>query len=575
MTTATPTSKPSSPSSPPSWLEQFARLSLQRWPEQARAAAGLAPGRKGPKDYPTDPVGYARDILGIRTLTDEQKAILEHLLIPPFKVLVPSAHDVGKTFAAAVAANWWYDSFDPGVVISTAPTEKDVKQLLWSEIRMQRQRAGLSLDFIGPAAAAMRSSEEHWAVGYTARKGESFQGRHRRRMLFIFDEANGIEPIYWQGTRSMFDPSLGHAWLSIYNPTTTTTQAYLEANSADPDGTPRWHLFRLSAADHPNLLAELEGRPKPVPAAVSLAMFGEWLAEWCEPVAPADRKATDFAWPPLEWCARHGREPKWYRPGPIFQARALGLDPDAGDGVWSPPLWEACVRGPAPPFPLAELPQLGIDTATGKGEDYVGLHGRWGAVSVLHETSNTMDAARIFGRARECCAELASLANRHRPAGAAPVDPRQIPVKIDDDGTGNAVCAFLRREGFAVVAVGAGTRALQPDRYPRKRDELWFQLAEKARQGGVYLGGLDRAALRRMRQQLLAVAWEMDASGRRAVEPKDKTREKIGRSPDDADCFNLSHYEPAALAPEGVEPEAAHGGESGHFGRDRRFRRGG
>jgi hypothetical protein len=513
----------------------------------AREAATEIPlgwGSNRPWDYPDDPIGYAENILGVRTLTEPQKDILRHLRIPPYKVLVPSGHDVGKTFALAVAVNWWFDSFDPGVVISTAPTERDTKQLLWTEVRLQRQRAGLSMPFIGPSAPEMRTGPEHWAVGYTARKGESFQGRHRPRMFFAFDEANAIEPIFWESTRSMFDPALGHSWMAIYNPTSTTTQAYIEANSTDAAGNPRWHLFRLSAADHPNLQAELEGRPRPVPHAVSLAMFEEWLKEWCEPVQPGDERMTDFAWPPVEWCRRNGRTPKLYRPGPIFQGRALGLDPDTGDGVWSPALFEACLKGPCPPYPVSVLPRLGIDCSTGKGEDFVGFHGRWGAVSVLADTSNTMDAVRIFGHAKEHCQALADLVNQHRPRGSELVKATQVPVTLDDDGTGSSVGAFLARDGYTVHLVGAGTKAARDDLYPRRRDELWFAAAEKARKGGVYLGRLEQEPLRRLRQQLLAVAWDMDAKGRRQVEKKDVTKKKIGRSPDDADAFLLAHHEP-------------------------------
>jgi hypothetical protein len=288
-------------------------------------------------------------------------------------------------------------------------------------------------------------------------------------------------------------------------------------------------------------------------------MFEEWLSEWCEPLQPGDEKATDFAWPPVEWCARHGVKPKWYRPGSIFQGRALGLDPDTGDGVWSPSLFEACLKGPCPAFPLEALPQLGVDTATGKGEDYVGFHGRWGAVSVLHETSNTMDAARIFGRVRELCEALAEMVNRRRPAGTNPVSPREIPIKIDDDGTGNAVGSFLSSDGYTVHLIGAGTRANREDLYPRKRDELWFATADRARSGGVYLGNLDRATLRRLKQQLLAPKWDLDSQGRRRGEPKDKTKEKIGRSPDDADAFHLSHFDVPAVRYEahGAAPDRA------------------
>jgi hypothetical protein len=35
-------------------------------------------------------------------------------------------------------------------------------------------------------------------------------------------------------------------------------------------------------------------------------------------------------------------------------------------------------------------------------------------------------------------------------------------------------------------------------------------------------------------------AWDLDPAGRRKVEPKEETKEKIGRSPDDADALLLA-----------------------------------
>src|SRR5216684_444349 len=80
------------------------------------------------RTYETDPVAYAEQVLGITTLWDVQKDVLRSLLVPPCRVLVASGHDVGKTFVAALALNWWYDTFNPGVVISTAPSSREVKQ---------------------------------------------------------------------------------------------------------------------------------------------------------------------------------------------------------------------------------------------------------------------------------------------------------------------------------------------------------------------------------------------------------------------------------------------------------------
>jgi len=524
-----------------------------------------------PRAFALKPVQFAEQVLGVNTLTDDQKRILTLLHEPPCRVLVPSAHDVGKTFIAAVAVLYWHYSFDPGLVLTTAPTERDVIDLLWAEVRLLAMRAALSPPFIGDKAPEIYHHEDHYAKGYVSRRGQGFQGRHRPRMLFIKDEANDVDKLHWTTTRTMFDPDLGHAELTIFNPTSTTSQAYIEDLACDAEEPP-WHRVRLSALDHPNVLAELAGDKPRIPGAVKKAMVDQWVREWCDPVDARDREATDVEWPPGE-----GR---WYRPGPEFQGRAMGLWPDEGGGVWGPPLVEACLTGRPPDFALGEVPQLGCDTATGKGGDFCSRHGRWGAVSLLHESSNTMKPEVIYDRLQEEADRLADFANARRAhPNQATIDPRQVLIKIDDDGTGGAVAGFLRRAGYRVIEVGAGCKAAAETRYPNKRSELWFQTAEKARKGLVHLAGLPAAVRRRLRQQLLAPAWERDGAGRRVVEPKEITKEKLGRSPDDADALNLAYYDGADYqAPEPVPqtrpPNPYDVGErqeyAGPFGRARR-----
>jgi hypothetical protein len=525
----------------------------------SEAKALLRPRREAdPRAYTLRPVAFAEEVLGVRTLTEAQKDILRLLHEPPCRVLVPSAHDTGKTFVAAVAALYWHYSFDPGLVLTTAPTDRDVVDLLWAEVRTLCQRAGLQPPFVGPKAPEIYDHPDHYAKGYVSRLGQGFQGRHRPRMLFIKDEANDVDALHWTTTRSMFDPALGHAELAIFNPTSTTSQAYVEDRSCDDgDGRPRWHRRRLSALDHPNVRAELLGQSRPVPGAVSLAMVMEWLRDWCEPLAAGDEpRATDVRWPPAWFCRERGVTPAWYRPGPIFMARAQGLWPLAGDSVWSEAAWLACLDPdrPEPTFPADSAPELGVDCSLGKGEDYFALHGRWGTASLLHETSNTMDAVAIAGKVRQACAWLAAFANARRDRHREPWRPQQVSVKIDDDGTGNAVAAILRREGYSCQLISAATRPLHPDLYPRMRDEAWFAAAGKAERGLIDLRWLDRRTLARLRQQLQAPAWELDTAGLRCVEKKQKTKEKLGRSPDDADALLLAYLDVAFAAPVVLPP---------------------
>lgn len=492
-------------------------------------------------DFAGRPVQYAEQILGITTLTSDQKKLLSLLHEPPYRILAPSCHDSGKTYAAAVAISYWYDSFNPGAVFTIGPRQESLKDTVWGEVRRQRAKAGLRDDFIGPAAPEMRSSTDHWAKAFTAAKDASLTGRHLPRMLFIIEEAVRVDPIWWEVIQTMFDPALGHAMLCPFNPTDTSCQAFVEDQKAtDAGGAKRWHRVHISALDHPNIVAELAGRPRPIPHGLSLEMVQGWVDDWTEAVDAADREVTDVEWPPASGS--------WRRPGPIFQSRGLGLWPDTGSGVWSPALYDACTRltdrhALGLLFPANELPCIGADCATGHGDDFHAIHCRWGRVSVHHETANTMNPVRIFQRLKVCAQAMADLANTRLPPRADKVRPQQIPIKIDDDGTGGAVGSFLAADGYTVVMLGAGCKANDESHYPNRRSELWFVCAGRGRKGLVNFGLLDETTKNRLRLQLITPTWKLDGKGRQLVEPKDKIKDRIGRSPDDADAVDLAYYE--------------------------------
>jgi hypothetical protein len=495
--------------------------------EQARILDVVA----GPPDYTQDPVGYCRNVLQV-TLTQAQEQIARACLEHPYKVLVNSAQSVGKTFLAAALVNWFFDTFDPSVIITSAPSEKHVISVLWGEIRRQRSRAGLASHFTGPRGAEMMSAPNHWARGFTVSKSESFPGEHHEKMMFVFDEAEGVDSAYWETARTMFKPQEGHIWLTIANPTTTSSQNYIESQQAGSDGKPSWRQFSMSALDHPNIKAQLEGKPPVIPEAVTLTQLDGWIADGCDPVRAAEKLATDFEWRPDSG--------NWWRAGAIAEARIFGRRPSSdSSGVWSEALWDAVTKRRDLPFPRDEFPEIGADMSTGKGNDFWAACCRWGPLALRHETSNVFDAVRIFGRLKELAGDMAWHVSRVYPQ-LADVDPKRIRIKLDDDGTGNAVFAMLQAEGYNAIAVGAARLADAQSRYPNKRSELWFQTAEKAKKGLVCLSKLDGATLARMRLQALAVEWTVDSTGRRVVERKEKTRDKLGRSPDDLDALNLA-----------------------------------
>lgn len=488
----------------------------------------------GYKDRPT---AFAAEVLKV-VLTPDQEAVLAGLAAGR-RVKVRAGHSVGKTFAAAVACVWWHYTRDPGVVITTAPTQRDVIDLLWTEVRLLVRRAGLPPRFVGPTAPTLFHHDDHWAEGYTASKGESFQGRHRAAMLFVFDEDEGIEGVYWKTTGTMYIPDGTHAWLAIGNPTTTTSQSYAEEGLADLDGSPKWHLLTLSCLAHPNVADGLAGRAAGVPNAVTVGQIDGWVAEWCDEVAAGDVRAGDF-----EWRPGSGR---WWRPGPEFESRVLGRRPSQGvDAVWREAAFNAAAADGGVLHP-ADLPAVGVDVAR-YGSDWTAVHGRCGRVSLRHVTGQGWGVPRVVDAVMGECEWLAAEWNARHPQNE-PLRAKDVSVRVDDSGVGGGVTDLLIAAGGTVQPVNAATRPYRPDRYRLRRDELWFQLAARP----PAFGNLDKRTVARLRQQFLAIRYRVRADRTREVESKDELKKRGLRSPDDADAVNLAYLESGWVGAEAID----------------------
>lgn len=481
--------------------------------QQARAGAELELRRRRAilspyAKYQTDPEGYARDVLGV-TWWSKQAEIARSLITPPYRTLVKACHTVGKTHLSGGLVNWFFDSYSPSITLTTAPTARQVRSLLWKEVRVQRKGRG---GFPGPKMPRLEWGEHYFAHGFTATDGESFQGHHGEHMFFVFDEAVGVDSVFWETTESMFAGE-GHAWLAIFNPTDTSSQAYAEEESGN------WHVISLSVLEHPNIAAELQGLPPPFPSAIRLARVDTLIRKWCRRVE-GQPKISDVEWPP--------ESGEWWRPGPIAESRLLGRWPsDKTNGVWSDGIWQSCVSLilPEGDYPI----EIGCDVAR-FGDDYTAIHVRRGPVSLHHESVNGWSTSETAGR-------LKMLAGIYgQPIGQ---DPKKVLIKIDDDGVGGGVVD--QADGYTFVGLSGASKALDPEGYPNRRSELWFSVAERAEAGDLSLIKLPPDTLRELKRQAMAPKWNPDSQGRRVVEPKDVTKKLIKRSPDDMDALNIAY----------------------------------
>ena len=502
--------------------------------------------------YKDDPVGFCSEVLGIE-LTDDQKAIIRSL---PGRVKVNSGHSLGKSTVAACAVLWWFYTRNPSVVVTTAPTKHHVETILWAEIRLLALRAKKRLpqQFL-PKAAKIYDHPDHWAEGITAATGEGFQGRHRPSMLFIYDECEDVSSIYWSATDTMYQPGADHGWLAIGNPLTTSSQSYLEDQAMGPDGNPKWKVFNLSSLNHPNVKAQLQGLDPPIPNAVTLPQVQQWLHDWTTAVPHADISPGDIEFPPASG--------KWYRPGPMFLARVMGIRPTTGvNSVFSELCWERMDRESWEPRSCWERNYritIGCDPAA-FGDDFTTIHVRSGPLSLHHEAHNGWDPGRTAGRIKELCREYARVYNSWATTDRPQISPYDVDVAVETDG-GLGIGVLSHRQEFMRwrgVTVGSSSQMLDmmgQRMYLNTRSEMWNEGAKKALGGMIDLHLLPQDVRHRLKSQLLTPFYVIRADGTRQVESKADIKKRTTRSPDDADSLLISHYDVPSYAPTVVSKE--------------------
>lgn len=491
------------------------------------------------RNWPHDPIGYSENVLGAGRLPGsppfwwaKQQEIANKLNTPPYRVLVKACHSVGKSHVVAGLINWWFDSFDPGIVLTTAPKYDSVKDVIWKEVR--KQRRGREDVFPGPKAPRMETAEDHYATGFTARHGTAVQGQHEKAVLVVIDEAVMVEPSIWESLDSMVMGER-YGFLAICNPTDPGSEFYRREQMGG------WHVVHIEAFEHPNIIAELAGQLPPYPAAIRLQWLRDRIKEWCTQV-DGPPGPEDFLF-----------EGKWWHPGPLAECRLLGRWPSAAGNVWNEGLFLSCEKRAPLPFPEDKPPEIGCDVAR-FGDDDTAIHGRWGGVSLCHESHNGWAGPQIVGRLKVLAKELCDYANARRNPGLQPFKPTEIPVKVDADGMGGMGVVDWSG-GYRFIEMSASKVAYADQLYPNRRSEFWFDLADRAKMGLLSLANLSAEVRLKLRLEALAPSYKLDAAGRRVVEPKADTKGRLTHSPDNMDAANLAYCETYDGVAEWVDPE--------------------
>lgn len=431
----------------------------------------------------SDPSRFVERVLGFTPWSTQQR-ILDSLRDHK-RTAVRSCHGSGKTAIAARAVLWFLAAHPNSRVVTTAPTFTQVRDLLWREIAAGVAKAPPG--FYGEVNQTRIEVSPSWfAVGLSTRTPEHFQGHHAENLLLVVDEASGVDEHIYEAAEG-FLTAPGARVLLIGNPTATSGTFHRAFHSERA----LYQTFHISAYDTPNLT----GESVPAPVAASL-VSEEWVEE---------------------------KRQQWGEDSPMFQVRVMGNFPTEADDqvIGIGQVERAREREDGDEFGTPVV--VACDVARYGSDETV----------IVVRRGNRVRIARAYnGRSL-----METAGNIIEVARAEHDDRRPVRVVVDDTGLGGGVTDRLRELGYRAEAFNGGARANEPDLYPNRRSEAWFSFSSQ-------VDNVDLDRDEQLAADLVAPKYALDSAGRRVVEAKDKTKKRLGRSPDRADAVLM------AFAPE-------------------------
>ena len=431
------------------------------------------------KRHREDPVYFARKVLGVEPWSKQVEALTA--VAANERVAVKSGNGLGKGLSAAVAILWFMSCHEHAVALSTAPTFRQVRHILWKEVHRRYRNAKYDLGGKLLDTRLEMPERDSFAMGLSADSPDEFQGFHSANMLIVVDEAEGVaEPIYEAIEALMTSENC--RLLLIGNPT-TVTGSFRRAFHEDRE---LYHTLTISAYDSPNVATGA----KTVPGLVT--------ARWVEQ-----------------------RRKIWGEDNPIFQARVLGEFPEQSEDTLIPlSAIEGAAKVSGGAVEQDDAPQptvVAVDVARFGSDRSVILVRRGGQVKPVR-TFRGLDTMKLMGLVVDAIKEA---------------DPED--VVVDEVGIGAGVVDRLKELGYRVDGINVGRSAHDPSRFANLRAEGYWNLRQLITTGEVFL-----PSDKELMGELAALKYSFNSVGQLLVESKDDMRKRGVRSPDKADALMLA-----------------------------------
>lgn len=447
------------------------------------------------KYFKRHPADYIRNHCGWYIWAKQKE--IANAMVRNERVAVPASFGCGKTYIAARIAIWFLMNHRNSVVVTTAPTARQVRDLFWAEVRNANNTSKRILTPTRPLTTTWRIDDKWYMIGFSTKDGDvdKFTGYHSDHLLLVFDQACGIAPNVWFAGEGLMTSS--HVrWLAISN--TTDSQSEF-ANICLPDRKSEygdWKVIKIKAADTPNV------------ASGSNLIPGLINAKWLE----NKRKIWSYL------------DPMWQ----IF-VEANFVEASAMVVLSETMRKEVFEEKIEPDF---ENIEIGIDVAD-EGIDRTSWFVRAGGRLLFIEYVNGYSPTRVVKKTQEIWKKIIKLTD-HQP----------VSIKCDKIGVGSGVHSRLEELGYPSIGVNVGQGAiLDKEKFLNLRAELSWTFREMVEARKVsfdpYYSTEDHI-IQDLKGEM-GIRYKLTSQGKIQIESKDDFKARIKRSPDIWDSAVLAY----------------------------------
>ena len=434
--------------------------------------------------YSQTPHKFVEDELGISLTPDQNRVFSSDRWTKGGRIAVKSGHGTGKSCLAAAAALWFKFCVRPSIVLTTAPTERQVKRILWSEIRYRHSKAGLEGK---PLTMSLNMTEREYMLGFSTNDVMQMQGFHSPNILAIIDEANGYDRELFNAVEGWLSGGVNVVFLMIGNPVEPIGPFFDSFSDGVTD------CYTVSCLNHPNVLT---GK-NIIPGAVTKS--------WVE----LQRK-------------------RWGEDSSFWDARVIGEFPKIASDVVVNLIWVEQAEMLVPKCKCTgEDLYMGYDPAEYGDDEHC-----WciGCRHKIHYMSTKTKIEPAQGRR-----EVKLLKNKF--------NLRADHISIDGIGVGATICSDLKvDDDINVRRIVVSNTAKDNKTFEDVGTELYWNARNMLNPNSdIYIPYSFNGKRDQLKADLCTRKFEASSTGRYMLEPKKRYRLRMKRSPNSADAFTLCY----------------------------------